>query len=529
MRAASALARRTFAASRVLTGSFAALFALMAYVNVVGYRHSYPTLRERIAFARSFGANKAVELFYGAPHELLTVGGYTAWRVGGFGAIVAGYWGAHATVRALRGEEDAGRRELELAGALGRGTAYLAGLAGVAAAGAVLWLALFAAFALARLPAGASAFLALATLTPAVVFAGVGALASQLGPTRRIALELALGALAAAFLLRVVADTSTALSSLRWVTPLGWAEELRPFATPRYRLLPVPLAAGAILAVAAGRIARHRDVGTGLLAGRDTSAPRDRLLGSPTALAFRESRGTLIAWSGGIGLFAVVVGLLSTSFNDTNLSPRLREELKKLGGVSLTSPAGALAFYFLLFVFLIALYVCSTVASARHEESDQRLETTFALPVSRRRWLAGRLVLGAAGAGALALVAALGAWAGARVEHADVSLLRLLEAGVNCLPASLLFLAAGLLAFAALPRASVGLAYGLVTAMFLWQLFGSLLGAPHWLEQLTPFGHIGLVPAEPFRPLAALVMLAIAGGAALAAILLFERRDLTGA
>ena len=73
-----------------------------------------------IAFARSFGGNKAVELFYGAPHDLLTVGGYAAWRVGGAVAIFAGVFGLLAAVRALRAEEDAGRQELVLAGTVSR-------------------------------------------------------------------------------------------------------------------------------------------------------------------------------------------------------------------------------------------------------------------------------------------------------------------------------------------------------------------------------------------------------------------------
>ena len=67
MAAASAIARRAFSDARTRTLCFAALFAFMGAANVVGYRRSYSTLAERIAFARSFGANKAVDLFYGSP------------------------------------------------------------------------------------------------------------------------------------------------------------------------------------------------------------------------------------------------------------------------------------------------------------------------------------------------------------------------------------------------------------------------------------------------------------------------------
>jgi ABC-2 type transport system permease protein len=104
----------------------------------------------------------------------------------------------------------------------------------------------------------------------------------------------------------------------------------------------------------------------------------------------------------------------------------------------------------------------------------------------------------------------------------------MLEAGANCLPTALLFLGLPALAYAFAPRASGPLAYGLVTVTFLWQLVGSLLGAPQWLVGLTPFAHVGLVPAQPFRAAAAAIMVAIGAAAAIAALWRFRRRDLVG-
>jgi polyether ionophore transport system permease protein len=529
MAQARAIARRALTDARVRDGVYAFFLFVFAFANPIGYRHSYPSLAERLAFARSFGTNKAVELFYGVPHDLLTTGGFTAWRFGGFVALITGVWGAFASVRALRGEEDAGRWELVLASPVSRRTGYLAVLAGVGGAAALLWLAMFAGLAAGRLPAGGAAYLALATIAPAVVFASVGALTSQLAATRRLALGLATAALAAALLLRVMADTAGGLGWLRWATPLGWSEELRAFAGPRPLVLLLPALASLLLLVAAGVIAVRRDVGAGLLHGRDRAEANLRLLSSPAAQAFRSGRGSLAAWSTGVGLFALVVGVLSTSFSSADISTNLQEQLHKLGGATITTPAGALGFYFLLFVLAISLYVCSQLATVRREEQDQQLETLFAQPVGRRRWLAERLLLAAAGATVLALAAALLAWAGAASQNAGLSLPRLLEAGANCLPVAMLFLALAALAFAVLPRAASGVAYGLVTLAFVWELFGSLLGAPHWLLQATPFAHVGLVPAQPFQAGAAGVMLALAAATATAAIGIFAHRDLTGA
>ena len=525
--AGSAVARRTFADGRVRTASFALLLAVAAVANAVGYRRSYPTLQDRVWFARTFGANKVVELFYGAPHDLLTVGGYSAWRTGGIGSVIAGLWGMFAAVRALRAEEDAGRQELVLAGAIGRRGAFAAALLGIAVGAFTLWLALFAGFVVARLPVGGSAFLALATISPALVFVAVASVTSQIASTRRAALELATAVLVAAYLLRVVADTAAGLTWLRWATPFGWVEEMRAFAHPRPGMLALPILVTLALTALAGAIAGGRDVGRGLLPTRDSAAPRLRLLSSPTQLALRTHAGTLAAWMAGTGVFALVVGVLSTSFTPENLPENLRKQLEKLGGASLTTPAGVIGFYFLLFVLVISLFACSQVAAARREEAEQRLETLLALPVGRVSWLTGRLALAAGGAVAIALTASILTWAGAASQHADVSLGRLLEAGANCLPTALLFLALGALAFSLAPRSSGGITYGLVGAAFLWELFGALLGAPWWLLQLTPFHHIGLVPAQPFRAGAALAMLGLAAVAAAAGLWAFRRRDLT--
>ena len=85
--------------------------------------------RSALPLRGASASNKAVELFYGSPHDLLTVGGYAAWRVGGIGALIAAIFGLLAAIRALRAEEDSGRQELVLAGAISRRTAYLAALA----------------------------------------------------------------------------------------------------------------------------------------------------------------------------------------------------------------------------------------------------------------------------------------------------------------------------------------------------------------------------------------------------------------
>ncbi len=525
---ARALARRAFRDARVRTIAFAYLFAIYAYIQPVGYRHAYPTVSDRLGFARAFAENKAIRLFYGEPHDLLSVGGYAAWRVGGTLAIVAAVFGLLAAVRALRTEEDAGRAELVLAGVLGRRAAYLSALAAIAAGIVILWLAESAGFVAGGLSVGGSAYLALATVSVVPVCVGIGAVASQLAPTRRIALELGGAIVGLMFGLRVIADTSSGAGWLRWLTPLGWAEQLRPFAGADPLVLALPVAASVLLLAAAARIAARRDIGTGVLPARDSAAPRLQLLSSPTAQALRSERGSLIVWLTGTGAFAFVLGMISTSISSAGISQAMQRELAKLGSGSILTPAGYLAFVFIFFVLAVSLFACAQIGAARHEEADERLEILLCQPVSRGRWLGGRLLLAAAAATTISLTAGLLTWAGAASQGVGISLARMLEAGANCLPVALLFLGVAALAYAIVPRASAGIGYGLVTVAFLWQLVGSLLGAPKWLVRLTPFAHVGLVPAQPFRGVSAVVMLAIGVTGALVAIAVFRQRDLTG-
>src|SRR5579862_150420 len=236
-----ALVRRALRDARARTLGFGYLFLAVSYIQPVAYRHTYATLSDRIGFAHSFANNKAVVLFYGKAYDLLTVGGYSAWRVGGTLAIFAAVFGMLAAVRALRAEEEAGRAELVLSAPIGRSTTFAAALTAIAATTVLLWLAGFAGLLAGGLPAGGSAYLALAVASVIPVFAAVGALISQLAATKRMAIELGGAAVALSFLLRVIADTASGASWVSWLTPLGWAEQLRPFtgARPVALLLPV--------------------------------------------------------------------------------------------------------------------------------------------------------------------------------------------------------------------------------------------------------------------------------------------------
>jgi ABC-2 type transport system permease protein len=528
MRPALAVLRRNLLDARTRTLSFAVLFALVALANVVGYKSAYPTLAERLQLARTFGTNKAARLFYGVPHNLLTVGGYAAWRVGGLMTIFAGLFGVFAAVRALRTDEETGRADIVLAGALTRTTAFAAGIGAITVSIIVVGVGALLGLVGAGLPLRGSAYLAVVIVAPAFVYAGVGAVASQVMPTRRGALEAAGMVLGIDFLVRVVADTV----EVRWphyVTPLGWAEEMRPFSGSRPVLLLPVVGATAVLLAMSVALFRRRDLGAGFVAPRDSAPAHLALLGSPAGLAFRLERVSVAVWAFAIGAFAVVVGTIANSVADMGLSADTRRQFAKLaGGVDIASPSGYIGLSFVFFVFAVALFGCAQLGAVREEESEHRLETLFALPYGRIRFWRGRLAIASGSIVGLGLVAGAGAGLGAIATGADVSFLRALEAGLNCAPTALLFLGIGAVVTAFMPRRGTGVVYLLVAAAFLWELFGALLNAPKWTLSLSPFHHIAPAPAKSIAVPSATAMVAIGAAAAAAALARNRARDLAG-
>ena len=433
---------RAFRDARVRTIGFAYLFALYAYIQPVGYRHAYPTHAARLAFAHSFASNDALRLFYGYPYSPLER--QRLQRLAGrrnardHSRPSTACWRPYAP---FAREEDTGRIELILAGPVARRTTFLVGnrrrrrrrCGSLARADRGLHP---------RRPAGGRLGLPGAgddvrdprlrrrrrPRQPARIDTPRSRSSCR---GRRSGLSL---------LLRVIADTSSGAAWLRWTTPLGWAEELRPFAGPQPLVLLLRAAAGVVLLAIAARIAAARDIGTGIL---PDATPHHRGCGCCPRRPRRRcapSVPSLIVWAVSIGAFAFILGMISTSISSAGISKSVQREIAKLGVGSIQTPSGYISFVFIFFVLAVSLFACAQIAAARHEEADGRLETLLSLPVGRRGWLAGRLLLATLAAAALSLLAGVLAWAGAAsqgVEHlaaADARGRRELPAGRAAVP-----------------------------------------------------------------------------------------------
>ena len=84
--------------------------------RAAGYDATFPDQASRTKLAASFEHNAGIAALLGPARRLDTVAGFTAWRTMGILTIVGAVWGLLTATRLTRGEEDAGRWELVLAG-----------------------------------------------------------------------------------------------------------------------------------------------------------------------------------------------------------------------------------------------------------------------------------------------------------------------------------------------------------------------------------------------------------------------------
>ncbi|HEY5144943.1 MAG TPA: ABC transporter permease subunit [Solirubrobacteraceae bacterium] len=513
------------------------VFALTIASSVFAYRSTYGTPAEREQLLRGLATNGGIQALFGPTRRIDTVGGFLAWRTLAFMPLIAGIWGLLVATRMLRGEEDRGRWETLLFAPIDRGRATLATLAAVGAGVGVIFGCSFAAVLLCATLSGdatvaGALWLALAVSLAGAAFAVVGGVTSQVAATRREAAALAGAVFAAAFLVRVAADGSQSLTWLRWLTPLGWIEEMRPLTGARPLALLPMLAWIALLTLVSVRIAGRRDLGASILAHSDDRAPRDLGLGSALGLSLRESLGGLAGWAFALALTAFVFGFVSKAVADVaRHSAGVAAHVKSTVGsnIDIASASGYLALVFVFLAVALSIYAVTHATAAREEEATGRLDTVLGTPVSRRSWLGGRVVVAALCSVLVALAVAFAAWAGAAVKGASVTLGDMLEASANTLPVVALFLGVAVLGYALAPRHTGAIAFGAVGGAYLWEQTGAIVKAPAWVLAISPFHWLALVPSAAFDPVASAVMLAIGVLAAIAGIEVFRRRDLVTA
>ncbi|MEX3654768.1 ABC transporter [Mycolicibacterium fortuitum] len=419
-------------------------------------------------------------------------------------------------IRHTRAEEENGSAELVLSSVVGRYARTAAALTLVGGLNAVLALTMTVAMASTGFAVVDTAAMCLGITGVATVFGAVAAVTAQIWRQARTASGAALATLAVAALVRGAGDViDNSGSALSWLSPIAWAQQMRPFVDLRwwpFGLL-VILAAG-LMALAAGLESRRQyDAGT---IGATDEKPGARAITGPLRLHLALQRGQTIGWA--VGLFAA--GLVFGSMTKALLDAAKTNELI----ARLLSTTGNDGIYTTMTQFLAAAasaYVVSAVLRVYADEQNGLGEPVLAGAVSRRRWLLGAVGSALAGAAFLMFCAGLGNGLGAGLTLGEPgTIVRLTLAALAYLPA--LAVVAAIAALAVALRAP-WIAWLAVTFVITALYLGALLRLPRWLIELSPVGQT-TVPSS-FPALALIVMLVIATALAATAGWIYRNRD----
>ncbi|WP_330282971.1 ABC transporter permease [Streptomyces sp. NBC_00588] len=503
---------------RVMIPVWVAVDALMVLSMPNTLKGLYGTQAQRDDLLHQMTTNSSLRALVGPVFDD-SLGALTAWRVGVYAGALAAVMSLLVVVRHTRDEEESGRQELVSSGMVGRRAPLTAGLLAAAVANGVL--ALLVAGGMASHGGTGAVALGLGIAGVGMVFATMTAIVAQLTESARLARGLTAAVLGAAFVLRAAGDSATddGSSVLTWLSPIGWLENLRPYAGERWWVLLLFAAAALIQGVIAYELAGRRDLGMSFLPTRP--GPATGSLGTAGALAWRLQRGGVLGWSVGFFLAGVVYGGLTDGAADlVGDNDNAREIFERMGGKSGIT-ASFLASMVGMLGLVAALYVVASVLRLHGEETSGRAEPLLANAVSRMRWAAGHLAVAFGGSVLIMLLAGLGFAAGYGKEVGPI-----MGACLVQVAAVWVIGGAAVLLYGVAPRLAPA-AWGVAGAVLLIGWVGPALDVPQAVLDVSPFGHLPKLPGGSMQWPPVLVLLALAVVLTAAGLAGLRRRDMT--
>ena len=524
------VAKRTSRSALIL----GAVIALYMISKASAYLKAYPTEVARQKLAESLGANVGIEALLGVAHHIDTVSGYVTWNFLCLIAAAGAIWALLVATKTFRGEEEFWTLGAILAGQTTARRAATYALAGLTSGLVIVYiLVALGVLGIGRLngvdfTTSSSLFFALALTAGAAEFMAVGFLASQLMPVRSRAAGLSAIVFGVFYMIRLTADSTSAHWLLN-ISPLGWIERLQPM----YNSQPIwllPIASFVlVLSGLAIWLAGRRDLGEGILADKDTAKPHTRLLHSPFGAALRLNRAAILGWLLAIVLVAYVYGELAKSAAQIVQSTTVKPILGRLAQTAHTQAVLAfLGFTFFFIMLVIMFYVASAVGRMRDDEAKGYIDNFLVRPVSRNRWLFGRVLLVVGVVVIAGLLGSLSTWAGEASQHVGASIHILLLAGFNVMAPVLLVLGIGMFALGAVPRLTSIITYGAIGWSFLITMLGSGLNLNHWLLDTSILHHVAFAPAVNANWSTNAVLVAIGLVLCFIGAVRFNDRDLQG-
>lgn len=518
------LVRLALRRDRIMLPAWIAALAVTIIGSASAYADLYKTPQQLHDLAAGIGDNAATLAIYGPVYDV-SIGGLTAWKPGVVTLVLAGLMNILVVTRHTRADEEAGRLELLGAGVVGRNAALAAALMVALAADAVLAIVTIVGTIAVGLPVGGSIALGLALASAGAMFAAIAAVSAQVTESARAANGIASSVLGVSYLIRAVGD-STRHGWIGWLSPIGWAQQIRPFADERWWVLglAVLFTAGAIAGALA--LLARRDIGAGLLPPSPGPARAAASLGSPVALAWRLQRNALAGWLVAFVTLGVVGGLIAQSIGDfVKDNSQVEQFLRDLGGRASLEDA-YLASIFGVLGLVAAAYALQATLRLRAEETGLRAEPVLATATSRTRWALSHIAFAAGGPALLLGAAGLAAGLAHGIQIGDVGgeVPRLLGAALAQLPAAWVIGAIAIALFGLAPHQTAA-SWGALVACLLLAEIGPIIGLSDWVLDISPFAHVPKLPGGDASAAPLIWLAVVAAAIAAAGLAGFRRRD----
>ena len=521
------LVRLILRRDRVIMPLWVLFIGLIPLSYVATIDELFPDAAGRLRYAMTSANNAGFVALYGGLRGS-SLGELVAWRAG-FIPVVIGLASILTVIRHTRTEEDSGRRELLGSTVVGRHAPLAAALVATFGANVVLGLILAGGMVGQDLPGTGSVTFGLEFALSGWIFAAVGAVAAQLSGAAGNARGIAITTLGVAYVLRIVGDISAMsdgpLSWMTWLSPIGWAQRIRPYGDDSMWPALLVLVVGVLLAFVAVALSARRDVGAGLLPTRP--GPASSTLGSPLRLAWRLHRGLLAGWVGGFVALGVVLGYLAEGVGElVGDNQEMKDIFARMGGATglIDSYLGGMLG---LLGMIAGAYAIQAMLRARNEELSGRAEPLLGTAVGRLRWVGSHLLFSLLGP-AVTLAAsgvAMGLTHGLNVRDVGGELPRLLGGAMVQLPAVWVLSAVAVLLFGLLPRFAA-VAWMALTVCLLVGLVGQTLQLDQWVLDISPFTHLPRLPGAEVAATPLVWLVAIAVVAGVVGLAGFRRRDI---
>ena len=499
--------------------------------------------------------NPVVRLF-AEPVDVLSPGGYATWRLSMLLPTLA-IWALLAVSRATRGDEESGALDLLVSVSGSRLRVIVEKLAAITAALALSG-ALMAMLALAgaratqvELEPRRALLFGLNTTLFALVFGALAFVVSQFTRERR----------PAAGATGIVLGVSFVLASAGRVVPEGaWIGRLSPLYYFELNKPLVPrsdLNAGALMLMAAVAVVLTV-IGLVLFVRRDIGAPcvlPERFLPerrpprmlpmrswSLQSLLTRDARGAAgpaLWWGVGLGTYALLMtvllrqvqqnleDLLADAARNNPMAAQLIDRFTRGGDIATNMVF--LSAVFSLLVVVVAAFAVSLANRWASDEEEGRLELILATPTSRHVVMLTRFAACAIGLTLATASIFIGTALGATAVGMELDIPRVAEASFGMVPVGLVVAAIGYLVAGWLrSRAMTGILGALVVASFVLTLLAPLFDWPRVLLQLSIFEQYGTPLVDGLNGRAVLGQLGVAAATLAAAMVRFDRKDLTG-